>query len=457
MMDKRSESLSEQLFLIDADILEGAYDIDDRDKLMKYAEAKNKKMKKSSAAIHAARRIAVSAACIAIMIGVAIAIAVFTQPSNGTMHSNNVGTLPPWIMDDAAGDDIESYISIRSIDMLNYYTAIRMLNDPSAKIEATNVNGITVLTARSDSARTYNLIFDTDTNNGVGYDSPPEGQENGTPGSGTTNNKIIHYELDPNEVFSVSCVVCFQIEIKSSDGFLASKVGTGIVDVFITENSLEPMITFKNQDRYYSCCENSQIENGKLYSTHKYIEGFYIVKNLEQDNYSISVTYDNFNPSFSYMQSVATSIVCNSYKNGGDDPDGELPIVSDTYVSSQSAEFTVADLEEYFNTGKLPSNPNSGSVDPTPPDENGQYTESFYTDGIFEFILRSDGTFIYSAVNSDGQMYRKGTYTWGCDYIQLDFYYDENITESTSCDLIGPDSFMYDGTIFTLVKEGGDM
>ena len=54
-------------------------------------------------------------------------------------------------------------------------------------------------------------------------------------------------------------------------------------------------------------------------------------------------------------------------------------------------------------------------------------------------------------------MYRKGTYTWGCDYIQLNFYYDENITESTSCDLIGPDSFMYDGTIFALVKEGGDL
>ena len=85
-------------------------------------------------------------------------------------------------------------------------------------------------------------------------------------------------------------------------GFLAQKLGgTGTVEVVVTENDIEDMgqmITFKRDDEYYTCFMNRQdndLDSGKVnreFSSHKYIDGFHIVKNFEQENYTFTVRYD---------------------------------------------------------------------------------------------------------------------------------------------------------------------
>ena len=404
------------------------------------------------------RRIAAVAACFVLIIGVVFSLPAFfnqgkddpnKDPDNDRNHLEEV--TPPWLKGE------EGYLTINSIDMLNYYTAMKVLADPTNEINTVSYKtggGITLLSASANAnAKSYGFTLLSNTDSDVGYDTPPEGYN---PDNQEKNEeKVYYYELDPNEVFSVSRVVFFQIEIKKDNGFLASKVGTGIVDVVITENSLEPMITFKNGDRYYSCCENTLLDNGKLYSTHKYIEGFYIVKNLEQENYSFSVEYDNFN--LDYVNTIANSVTCDSYKNGGNIPDGEMSVISKTYLSDHSIEMTIADLEEYFNTGKLPE----GTEDPsqnenhpvvTPPAE----TADFYTNGQYTFELKSDNTFAYYSIDENSDVYRKGSYSWGCDAIEFRFTHEGEVVETVSCDLAGPISFIYNGSEYAKEPTGGE-
>ena len=327
----------------DDELLERALEIDNAEKMKQYIRKKSKNTLYKTAGFRAVS----VAACLLLIVGFLIsAPALFFRASSKappsdmptnlhtgkhSFSSTAVDGMPPW-------NRVEATLTITSIDMLNYYTAMKMLAENTAPVR-TGVNP-------------YGFTSISD----IGYDNPLYGEESERPSEGTENSpssdteKIYYYKLDPNEVFTVTSVIFFQIEIQNEEGFLASKIGTGIADVVITENSLEPMITFKNGDRYYSCCENTLLENGKLYSTHKYIDGFYIVKNLAQENYAFSVIYDNFN--LEYQDAYAESVIGHSYKNGGSSPDGEMSAVSTTHISNAGGELTVRDLEKYFNSGK---------------------------------------------------------------------------------------------------------
>jgi hypothetical protein len=97
-------------------------------------------------------------------------------------------------------------------------------------------------------------------------------------------------------------VTYFTIELNDEKGFLAQKLGgTGLVEVVVTENNIEDMgqmITFKKDEKYYTCFMNGQDNElnsntvSREFSSHKYIDGFNIVKNLEQENYKFTVHYD---------------------------------------------------------------------------------------------------------------------------------------------------------------------
>ena len=458
MKNSRNERLSEHLMNVDEEIFANAYEIDDAEKLKKYIRTKNAKTKKPFYITPAFRRVAATAACFVLIIGVIFSIpALFNKggdapnkdPDNDRNHLEEV--TPPWLKGE------EDYLTINSIDMLNYYTAMKVLADPTNVTNTASYktdSGITLLSASVNaSANSYGFTLLSNTDSDVGYDTPPEGYN---PNNQEKNEeKVYYYELDPNEVFSVSRVIFFQIEIKNANGFLASKVGTGIIDVVITENSLEPMITFRNGDRYYSCCENSLLDNGKLYSTHKYIEGFYIVKNLEQENYSFSVEYDNFN--LDYVNVIAKSVTCDSYKNGGNIPDGEMSVISKTYFSNHSVEMTIADLEEYFNTGKFPDGTEDSSQTENPPVVTPPAeTVDFYTNGQYVFALQSDNTFVYYSIDENSAVYRKGSYSWGCDAIEFRFMYEGEVVETISCDLAGPISFIYNGSEYAKEPTGGE-
>lgn len=119
------------------------------------------------------------------------------------------------------------------------------------------------------------------------------------------NGFYVEYPIDPNKVFTVTMVTYFTIELNDENGFLAQKLGgTGLVEVVITRSDIDGMdgwggmITFKRDDKYYSCLTNgagidreSNTSNMR-FSTHKYIDGFNIVKNTQQENFMFTVNFE---------------------------------------------------------------------------------------------------------------------------------------------------------------------
>lgn len=116
------------------------------------------------------------------------------------------------------------------------------------------------------------------------------------------NNTYAEYPIDRNKVFTTTMITYFTIELHDEKGFLAQQLGgTGLVEVVITQNNIDTlgqMITFKRDERYYTCFinrEQREIGTNKVtreFSSHKYIDGFNIVKNMGQENYQFTVHYE---------------------------------------------------------------------------------------------------------------------------------------------------------------------
>jgi len=445
MKNSRNERLSEHLLNVDEEILTNAYEIDDAEKLGQYIKTKNSKTKKPFYMTPVFRRVTTIAACFVLIVGVIFSIpALLNDSSEDPNNDKNHGeVVPPWLKG-------EEYLTINSIDMLNYYSAIRVLEDPtevktmSAKTDAK----IMFLSANTRTTSNMGIVLLSNTNDhGVGYDSSPDKPTTNAPPS----PKIVYYELERDAVFTVSNVFFFQIEMTDAKGFLASKVGTGTVDVVITKNDMEDLITFRNGDRYYSCCANGgSWDLGKWeFSTHKYVEDFCLVKNLEQDNYQFVIEFDRLGN--------ATGIKCEPYKTGGPHADMNMSVVSSTHIASTNARFTIADLEEYFNTGKFPEETEEPSQNENPPVvPPPTETADFYTNGQYIFELKSDNTFAYYSVDENSAVYRKGSYSWGCDAIEFRFTHEGEVVETVSCDLTGPISFTYNGSEYAKEPTGGE-
>ncbi|MBE6727405.1 MAG: hypothetical protein E7562_02020 [Ruminococcaceae bacterium] len=116
------------------------------------------------------------------------------------------------------------------------------------------------------------------------------------------NNVYVEYPIDRNKIFTTTMVTYFTIELNDEKGFLAQKLGgTGLVEVVVTKNNIDDvgeLITFKREDRYYTCLRNgggydtdTNITNSE-FSSHKYIDGFNIVKNKLQYNFKFTVYYE---------------------------------------------------------------------------------------------------------------------------------------------------------------------
>lgn len=116
------------------------------------------------------------------------------------------------------------------------------------------------------------------------------------------NKTYTENPIDRNKVFTTTMVTYFTIELNDEKGFLAQKLGgTGLVEVVVTKNNIDDlgeMITFKREEKYYTCFANGGDYNpdsnksSSEFSSHKYIDGFNIIKNLEQENYKFTVHYD---------------------------------------------------------------------------------------------------------------------------------------------------------------------
>ena len=157
------------------------------------------------------------------------------------------------------------------------------------------------------------------------------------------------------------------------------------------------------------------------FSTHKYIEGFYIVKNFRQENYEIRV---------GIQDGQVYGVECVDW-DGGSHPDGVLPVVSRTYESNESVSYTVDQLNRYFSSGNLPALPPApeGTVPPIPDDKphtlppvSEETVPSTPGDNLFpdadhayfagaDFIcLYADGSLAYGSL-LDSSFPRRGSYT----------------------------------------------
>lgn len=240
-------------------------------------------------------------------------------------------------------------LKINSLDELNYYAALRTITS-TPKVTRQSVIGAN-----------FEIVLLA---NGAGQDkeeAPPTPDTTGpdvtegssvtpeNPGNTDSDEDIYYYELDPNEPFFINKASMFQIELTDENGFLASKLGLGLVDVVITEECIwgDSLITFRNGEKFFSCLSNGWSLNGETggwlwdFSTHKYVEGFNIVKNFEQENHAFYIEMN--------AEGQAISFECRGAQNGGYHADQNVKVVSSTSISDQSSSFTIAELEEYFS------------------------------------------------------------------------------------------------------------
>lgn len=346
---KNKEKLSEHLTNVDEDIISKAYEIDDPEKLKKYKESKNIKGKRPPMI-----KIVAIAASFALVIGAVFSAPALIKTLTGAPNEDlpweeteGFNVLPPF---DGTED---GSVMINSIAKLSYYAAMRMVA-PEEKTSALNSEGygIALLSAgygtdrRDDPPEPEITVEEGETNKPGPYipDDPVIGED------------IYYYALDPEEPFYIDKVSMFRIELTDENGFLASKLGLGVVDVVIAEDCIwgESLITFRRGENFYSCLTNGwgyDWQTGNThwdFSTHKYVEGFYIVKNLAKENYGFNIYMD--------AEGQAISFICDESENGGLHVDKDVKIVSSTVISNEGRSFTVAELEDYFNSGNIPDN-----------------------------------------------------------------------------------------------------
>lgn len=318
--------------------------------------------KQSLVRMPAFRRAVAIAACFVLIMGLAFSMPTWFNPNHkgpGVPIEPGVtvdpGKLPP---PSVQGNGPQ--LSITGLDQLSYYAAVRMIED-TPKLANQSLTGgsygITLLASGCDTDKREEPP-EPETTGPDETQGPPVAHPS-TPPPGYDED-IYHYALDPNEPFFINKVSMFQILLTDENGFLASRLGLGIVDVVITEDCIwgESLLTFRNGEKFYSCLTNGWTLNQKTggwqwdFSTHKYVEGFFIVKNFEQENYAFYIDMN--------AAGEAVAFQCQGTQNGGHRPDQNVQIVSSTEISNEGSSFTVAELEEYFNAAKRPE-------DDTPP------------------------------------------------------------------------------------------
>jgi len=409
------------------------------------------------------RRVVAIAACFVLIVGLTFSMPNWLNPNNedpgvpiepgvpdgpGVVGPVNPDELLPPVMQD------ERIILINGMDKLSYYAAIRM------------IEAMPKATKQYMTGGSYSLSLLT---NGIGKDEIPVPETTGPdetqgptaaperPAPPDDFEDIYYYELDPRETFYINKVSMFQIELTDENGFLASKLGLGVVDVVITEDFIwgDSLITFRNGEKFYSCLTNGWSrdeitgESQWEFSTHKYVDGFFVVKNGEQENYAFYIDMD--------AQGRAVAFHCREAQNGGERPDQNVKVVSSTVISNEGRSFTVAELESYFNSGitvppEQPRDPADDEV-AVPPEqpqdpsgvERPAYTYDVYYGGEYVFSMGSEGAFIFHHVSGQNVDYEKGTYTMLEGSLELTFLRGEGATETVSCEL-SQNGFIYKGT-----------
>ncbi|MBE6670886.1 MAG: hypothetical protein E7593_01630 [Ruminococcaceae bacterium] len=125
------------------------------------------------------------------------------------------------------------------------------------------------------------------------YDTSTANADNngGNVAVGLSNTTV--KKIDPNAEFVITMYSYFSIMLNDENGFLAQKLGgTGNVEVVITKNNFNNMITFRKGEQYYSCFQIYSDKNEMSFSTYKYVSGFNLVENYDQENYEYTIFFE---------------------------------------------------------------------------------------------------------------------------------------------------------------------
>lgn len=344
------EKLSDFLAEMDSDLLDSAMAADTPEKMAAYEKSQRKVIPfyKKPILLH----IATIAACLALLVNI---LALFANeaenpaadPDHPALNhsvpskpSEPFKDAPPW------GEQGDGEFTIRSADMINYYAAVRLLAQQSAMTPAAMTKGgyqVRLLDHMVPDETDPPQIMPPPPSVGEGKDKEEVPLPPDTQGPAVTNpatrptdpeEDIYYYEISPEDTFYVSEVYFFRIEVPE-DSYLAGKVGAGTVDVVISDALWDDfMITFKNGENYFSCLTNGYSPDDMDFSTHKYIQGYNVVKNFQQENASFHVS---FGPEGQVW-----------YFDENDYPNGTFPVLGQTYVAEVETYFTIDDLEAYF-------------------------------------------------------------------------------------------------------------
>ena len=171
-----------------------------------------------------------------------------------------------------------------------------------------------------------------------------------------TVSKKVYYHINADTVFTITKTTYFTAVLEDENGFLAQKLGgTGIIEVVVTENSLNDMITFKKDENFYSCLMDGKTVQDfgdmktevRFFTTHKYIDGMEIVKNYDQKNFQFVVHYDHYE-----FGSNVTGFECH-YFNGIEPDVLTVPVPDAAYL--QMDNWTIMDINQSFTVNQLES------------------------------------------------------------------------------------------------------
>ena len=223
-------------------------------------------------------------------------------------------------------------VKIDSLDKLNFYAVKQAIAENGTVLLSDSAHKPKVATlANSTSFRMLNLSNSTATN------------------------------INANSTFTMTMYSYFTIMLNDTRGFLAQKLGgTGSVEVVITQNNFHNMITFKKGERYYSCLQISLTERAMSFSSHKYVNGFQLVENFDQENYKFTVSFEG---------DKVIGINC-----GRLDGNGHGAYVADDitfndtlcFVIHKKQTFTAKQLEDMFAS----NNENSSDIKPSQNENN---------------------------------------------------------------------------------------
>ena len=304
-----------------------------------------------------------------------IVIAIVIVPM---LRENDPGVIPgPGTTDDPINDLPTKDISFDSLDKVNFYGGLKAIADSTENLSVTNTNSQSVAYLSGNPKSSVQIL----NLSGISSDNipGPESADN----SGIMNPYNVMWDLT-DEQMTINTAVYFKINVTENDALLASEIGVGKAEVIVTDLciGINPfaMITFKNDDRFFSCLSQMYaLKNGEnQFSSNLCIRGFEMFKdpvgemtmffNLVLDNNNKTIERFYWKP-FNRIPSEAAI--------------HEIEVFPKTiYISNDTYEFTLNELSSYWqNENNIPTMPEGETLSPPPgPPE-------IYDDGMLRYYL----------------------------------------------------------------------